>query len=182
MNASIASVVLVSTIIQGVAAPASFFEDLEEAYLVVLTEIVKPPDGPFSVSIATVSSDSEGPRYLPLPDSIWEKLSPRLVAQGKDVSSYVRADKMGWERGNIVHLATKKRARVFHVYELKWLGDDRLYFKQTMISGSLSGSGYTLVMQKKNGLWKVVERTDPGMANKSSQATAATRLAFDRSL
>ena len=181
MNASIASVVLASTILQGAAAPASFFEDLEEAYLLVLSEIVRPPTGPFSISIATGASTSEGPRYLPLPDSMWEKLSPRLVAQGKDVSGYVTANKVRWEKGNLVHTATNKRARVFHIYQLEWLGNERLHFKQTMILGRLSGSGYTLVLQKENGAWKVAQRKDPGMANKSSQATAATRLAFDPS-
>ncbi len=181
LNTIIASIVLASTILQSAAAPSSFFEDLEEAYLLVLSEIVGPPTGPFSISIATEPSTGEGPRYLPLPDSMWKKLSPRLVAQGKDVSGYVPADKVGWERGNIVHIPTKKRASVFHVYELNWLGDDRLYFKQTMISGRLSGRAHTLVLKKENGAWKVAERKDYGMANKSSRATAATRLAFVRS-
>jgi hypothetical protein len=146
------------------AASDAFFTDLRDAYLVVLEESVRPSSGPFSVSLAAKKGVLA---YPSLPDALWKELSVRLTKQGKDVAGYVKAQEITWKKGEVIHRPTGRRAVIFHVIELKWLGDQRLLITHCRTTGSLSAHGYTTVLEKNGRGWHIVDRIDSFFANKS---------------
>jgi hypothetical protein len=156
-----------------------FFEQLREAYLVVLEECVRPSSGTWSVSLAM---ERGGPSFVSLPEDFWKELSGRLETQGKDVAGYVKAEELSWAKGRrVIHTSTGKGAVVFHIIGVTWLGDQRLSITHSRTTGGLGALGYTSVLEKDERGWHIVDRKDGFQANQSSQATAAMPLAFDRS-
>ncbi|MBE0559104.1 MAG: hypothetical protein IH628_17890 [Proteobacteria bacterium] len=146
----------------------SFFDELHEAYLLVLEEAVRPSSGPFSVSLAT-----EGLSFPSLPDSLWKELSARLTAQGKDVTGYVKAEELFWQAGGqVIHRATGRRAAIFHIMSFKWLGDERLLMTHCRTTGSLSAQGYTTVLEKDEQGWRIVDRINTFLANNPAPGKA----------
>jgi hypothetical protein len=177
MKTLVATLAACSALLVCRAEPDRFFEDLREAYLVVLEECVRPSSGTFSVSLVT----EPGLTFPSLPEDLWKELSRRLTAQGKDVTGYVKADELYWEKGgSVVHRSTGRRAVVFHIMGVKWLGDQRLLITHSRTTGSLGALGYTSVLEKDERGWHIVDRKGGFQANQSSQATAAPPLGFDR--
>jgi hypothetical protein len=179
MKTVVAVITLVATLAASSAAPTPFFEDLDNAYLAALEDIVKNPAAakrPFSVSIANRRSGTSMPGFSPLPESLWKRLAQRLAAKGSDLSGYVPADQLSWTNGLLIHTRSAKRALIYQVMEVKWLGDQRLHISVARTHHGLDAVGWTVVLEKSEEGWRIVGRTEGFFASHPVPGNARVAL------
>ncbi len=152
------------TSVPAVAADA-VFTGLEDAYLTVLTDSIsvrRTPTNQYAVAIGR----SRAPDYwfIPLPETMWTKLAGRLKAKGVDPSQFVSLADIGWNDEDrqrfLIHKPTGKDAWIYFIDSVVWHGDTRLRVSQRVYHGGLESYGCTVVLEKKDGKWVIVERTD----------------------
>ncbi len=133
--------------------------ELEDVYLVVLTDSISVTRKSNRVYVVALH-DSEG-QYIPMPDSLWKTLAKRLEAKGTDVSVFAKPEDVDWagdQLDSLLHKPTGKRAWVYSIRDVTWEGTSRLYVRQMLHHGVLIAEGSTLVLEKQNGKWTIVDR------------------------
>ncbi len=146
-------------------AEDSVFAELEEVYLTVLADSVSV-DGASNRAYAIAMRRYRrgfGTKYTPLPEAMWAKLAARLKAKGIDVSQFVSPTDIGWKDGNrrsLIHKPTGKDAWVYSISDVAWHGGTQLIVSQSVFHGGLEAYGCTVTLEKKDGKWVIVERTD----------------------
>jgi hypothetical protein len=141
------------------------FAELEEIYVTVLADSISADHAPDRVyAVAMGRTGMSDVKYIPMPDALWTKLAARLKAKGIDPSQFVSLTEIGWKDGNklkgLVHKPTGKRAWVYSISGITWHGDNRLHVAQDVYHGGEAAGGCTVVLEKKEGKWVIVERTD----------------------
>jgi hypothetical protein len=80
-----------------------------------------------------------------------------FVARFADVAPPVKAAsacKTG-EYGEVLDRATGKRGIGFHLGEISWPGDGRVYIDASYVEGSVDAGGYVCAVERRDGVWVV---------------------------
>lgn len=149
-------------------AAESLFADLEEVYLTVLADsdsAANSPERVYAVAIGRVKrpQDPDDNPHIPLPEDLWAKLAARLKGKGVDLSKFVPLPDIGWEgehRRRLTHRSSGKEAWVHSIRAVTWHGGTQLRVSQEIFHGGLEAYGCTFILEKKEGRWVIVERTD----------------------
>jgi hypothetical protein len=162
MKARCACVVAILFAVAPSFAGDALFAELEEVYLTVLADSVSVHDAPDRV-YAVAMGESRG-KYIPLPEAMWTKLAARLKAKKIDPSQLVSSTDLDWKDGqreSLIHKPTGKQAWVYSIDAITWHGGTRLRVAQSLYHGMLAAGGCTLILEKKDGTWVIVQRINP---------------------
>ena len=97
---------------------------------------------------------------VPMPERLWKRLVPILRSKGIDASKFVSADEVMWKEKELpfTHTKSKKKPWVYSVLSINWHGDNSLYVSHFVSHGALAGGGSTLVLQKRQNKWCIIDR------------------------
>lgn len=149
----------------GTFAEENLLGELESVYLTVLADSVSVHDTSNRVyAVAMGQTERFNGEYIPVPDALWKKLAPLLQAKGIDPKQFVSPAEIGWKDketlSGLVHKPTGKAAWVYSISGITWRGDKTLYVAQRVFHGGLAAGGCTLILEKKDGKWTIVGKTN----------------------